>query len=171
MALIVARGLGFRHCPLCRIFISSWFSSTLLHLCESAGRWIWTVRCVDRKIVASGAFSSFPPVLYQPDGSFMLFPLYLGPGTRGQSLRGSRAALSRCKQSVSARRLNTIQKKLELFSCPPSVDSFCFHVRVQSKNSTLEKSHCKCKPIPFFKALLQIYLMISKRMTQQHIEL
>ena len=97
----------------------------------------WWPQC-SRKIVATGAFSSFSPILYQPDGSFMLFPLYLGPGTRGQYLRGSRAALSCCKQSVSALRLNTIQKKLELFSCPPSVDCFFFfHVGVQSKNSTL----------------------------------
>ena len=95
----------------------------------------WWPQC-SRKIVATGAFSSFSPVLYQPDGSFMLFPLYLGPGTRGQYLRGSRAALSWCKQSVSALRLNTIQKKLELFSCPPSVDCFFF-----PRRSTIQEQH------------------------------
>ena len=152
MASIVARGLGFRHCPLWGILISSWFSSILLHLCESAGRWIWTVHCVGRKIVATGAFSSFSPVLYQPDGSCMPFPLYLGPGTRGQYLRGSRAALSRCKQSVSALCLNTIQKKLELFSCPPSVDCFFFSASEYNPRTAPFKNHIvNLNPLHFSK--------------------
>lgn len=71
--------IRFRHCALCSILISSWFSCILLCLYESTGMWISTVCCVERKLVATSALSS--PALNQPDGSFMLFPLDIGAAT------------------------------------------------------------------------------------------
>lgn len=56
------------------------------------------IHCVDRKIVATGAFFSFSLIIYQPGGSFMLFPLYLSPGTGGQYPQSACATLSQYKQ-------------------------------------------------------------------------